>query len=543
MVNLRLAATLLLFAISPSHAFLSSQNIISRSHTNLRMSADGKLVIISPPGGVGEVAAIRAANMGSSVRWFVISPPSSTASVTLPPNTSGIEVAGAQADTLLLPTDDSSSAAKAVASWCSSASGIICVMDGVEQSIIAMNNQPGVKRMENSEVEKTKNVMMDAIKVAAKEASKSVSFGGMKVAVVSADLIGSEEEDGEEKGSGLLGGLLGGNQVDVPSSLTSAMGYNNLATLRYGDLFGLPESSMEASPFLGGPRKYPVLRDEYTMKGVRMDPSKSTSGNSMVGEDSRSSRFSVGEAAVRMATNSLNIKSGIDVCLISLTGNDELEDDEWADEFGRVQDAVEKSIGGELFSASFGSVPSVERLADWVATKWAPAVLKTYDIAGIRVGARPVYASRIGENQIEIIWQELKDFKTNFVGKMVIEISETGIVARRGAGDPSAGYGSVSSKPLNGEDILVRRLADAASQAMDKRLATKPAPTKRPKKKKVVQTPVVSTVVSSGAVDMPEPVAAKPAASETGPRTTGKRRSSEKKRGKRRKESSEDSFQ
>ena len=230
---------------------------------------------------------------------------------------------------------------------------------------------------------------------------------------------------------------------------------------------------MEASPFLGGPRKYPVLRDEYTMKGVRMDPSKSTSGNSMVGEDSRSSRFSVGEAAVRMATNSLNIKSGIDVCLISLTGNDELEDDEWADEFGRVQDAVEKSIGGELFSASFGSVPSVERLADWVATKWAPAVLKTYDIAGIRVGARPVYASRIGENQIEIIWQELKDFKTNFVGKMVIEISETGIVAKRGAGDPSAGYGSVSSKPLNGEDILVRRLADAASQAMDKRLATK----------------------------------------------------------------------
>ena len=58
-----------------------------------------------------------------------------------------------------------------------------------------------------------------------------------------------------------------------------------------------------------------------------------------------------------------------------------------------------------------------------------------------------------------------------------------------------------------------------------------------------MQTPVVSTVVSSGAVDMPEPVAAKPAVSETGPRTTGKRRSSEKKRGKRRKESSEDSFQ
>jgi len=210
------------------------------------MSADGNLVIISPPGGVGEVAALRAASMGSSVRWFVISPPSSTASVTLPPNTSGIEVAGAQADTLLLPTDDSSSAVKALATWCSSASGIICVVDGVEQSIAAMNSQPGGRPMENSDVAKTRKIMIDAIKVAAKEASKSVSFGGMKVAVVSADLIGSEEEEENEKGGGLFDGLLGGNQVDVPSSLTSAMGSNNLATLRYGELFGLPESSVSS---------------------------------------------------------------------------------------------------------------------------------------------------------------------------------------------------------------------------------------------------------------------------------------------------------
>lgn len=246
MVNLGFTATALLFVFSRSNAFLPSQNIISRPHTNLRMSADGNLVIISPPGGVGEVAALRAASMGSSVRWFVISPPSSTASVTLPPNTSGIEVAGAQADTLLLPTDDSSSAVKALATWCSSASGIICVVDGVEQSIAAMNSQPGGRPMENSDVAKTRKIMIDAIKVAAKEASKSVSFGGMKVAVVSADLIGSEEEEEKEKGGGLFDGLLGGNQVEVPSSLTSAMGSNNLATLRYGELFGLPESSVSS---------------------------------------------------------------------------------------------------------------------------------------------------------------------------------------------------------------------------------------------------------------------------------------------------------
>tara|TARA_B110000261_G_scaffold130332_1_gene146150 strand:- start:171 stop:344 length:174 start_codon:yes stop_codon:yes gene_type:complete len=52
---------------------------------------------------------------------------------------------------------------------------------------------------------------------------------------------------------------------------------------------------------------------------------------------------------------------------------------------------------------------------------------------------------------------------------------------------------------------------------------------------------VVSTVVAAGAVETP--VAAKPAASEAGPRTTGAVRSSERKRGKRRKESDEDSFQ
>lgn len=433
-------------------------------------------------------------------------------------------MAGAEADTLLLPVDDESSAVRAVSTWCSAADGVICVTDGVEQSIAALNSQPGAKPMDYSELQKTTKIMMDAIKVAAKEASGSSS--GVKVAVLPADM----EAGGEEKsGPGLLQGLLGGNKVEIPASLNAAMGGNNLAVLRYGELFGLPESSPDASPFVGGPRKYPVFREEYTMRAVRIDPSTSASGNSMIGENSRSSRLAVGEAAVRMATKSFDLNSGIDVCLTSLRGMESPDDDEWADEFTRVQEAL---LGGVLFKASFGSVPSVERFADWLATKWAPAVMKTYDIAGIRVGARPVYASRIGEGEIEIVWQELKDFKTNFVGKMIIEVTETGITAKRGPGDPSAGYGSVSSTPLAGEDILVRRLSDAALQAMEKGLATKPAPTKR-KKKQVVEAPVVSTVVSAGSVQALEPVAAKPAAAaKTGPRTSGARRSSERVRGK-----------
>jgi hypothetical protein len=229
----------------------------------------------------------------------------------------------------------------------------------------------------------------------------------------------------------------------------------------------------DASPFVGGPRKYPVYRDEYLMRSVRIDPTKTVSGTNMLGDNSRSSRLTVGEAAVRMANNSLKITSGMDVCLTSQRGMENPGDEEWKEEFARVVETIEKSKGGELFATAFGSVPSVDRLADWIATKWAPAVLKTYDIAGIRVGARPVYATRVGDSQVEIVWQELVDFKTDFVGKMVIEVTETGITAKRGPGDASKGYGSISSKPLAGEDILVRRLADGATQAMEKGLATK----------------------------------------------------------------------
>lgn len=228
----------------------------------------------------------------------------------------------------------------------------------------------------------------------------------------------------------------------------------------------------DASPLIGGPRRYPVLRDEYTMRSVRIDPTISISGSAM-DDDTRSSRFSVGEAAVRMATKSLNLDAGIDVCLTSLRGLDTLSDEDWVGEFARVQEMLSSGKGAQLFSASFGSVPSIERLGDWIATKWAPAVMKTYDIAGIRVGERPVYASVVGEGKVEIVWQDIIDFKSVFVGKMVIDITNEGINAVRAPGDASAGFGETSAAPLQGEDILVRRLADAASQAIEKGLATK----------------------------------------------------------------------
>lgn len=543
-------------AFTPTHVQITARNV--HSAAALQMSAAPQnLVIISPPGGIGEVAAVEAAKKNASVRWFVISPPSKTgaptSTVTLSSQTlesidglGELQLAGAQADTLLLPTDDPASALSAVSTWCKDAQGVICVVDGIEEAVATAARMPGAnpQEMEPKELRKMNNIMMDAIKVASSEASSS---SVMKIAVLPAamdlsSLKKGQEEEEEEDGKGFLSTLFAGNNVEVPGTLSKAMtsgGSSNFATLRYGELFGIPESSPDASPLVGGPRRYPVLRDEYTMRSVRIDPILSISGNAMLtGGETRSSRLSVGEAAVRMAMKTLNIDDGTDVCLTSLRGTDVPDDDEWADEFDRVQQMLSSGKGAQLFSASFGSVPSIDRLSEWVATKWAPAVMKTYDIAGIRVGARPVYASVVGEGKTEIVWQNIVDFKTILVGKMIIEISDTGITATRAGGDASAGYGSISSSPLPGEDILVRRLAEAATQAMEKGLATKPQPKKRIKKE-VAEAPVISTVVSAGSVAQTAPEPAAPAASETGPRTAGARRSSERARGKRRRKSAE----
>ena len=253
----------------------------------------------------------------------------------------------------------------------------------------------------------------------------------------------------------------------------------------------------DSSPFLGGPRLTPVLSDEFRTRGVRIDPTISLSGTSRMGAPFRTSRLSAGEAAARIvlqtnkplptlstATKRNNNKkrnsrrNGIlDVCLTSLDGTDPLEPSEWYDEFNRVVKQLETGRAAELFRTSFGSVPDVGRLADWLAQRWAPAVLRTYDIAGIRVGPRPVYARRLeGDNEVEdgvtveIVWQELRGMETFDIGTMKIVVRKDGMDAVR-APPPSGGI--VSPKPLAGEDALVRLLAEAATQAIDKGLATK----------------------------------------------------------------------
>ena len=167
----------------------------------------------------------------------------------------------------------------------------------------------------------------------------------------------------------------------------------------------------------------------------------------------------------------------MDVSLSSFAGTDPPTGEEWNAEFERVTKMMSSSgssaSSAQLYRAEFSSVPSTKRLTEWIATKWAPAILRSYDIAGTRVGARPVYALQTSDTSVEIVWQELVEFNSVTSGKMIIEVDDNGLVASRGPGDASKGFGSLSRVPLPGEDILVRRLADAAAQAVEKGLAMK----------------------------------------------------------------------
>lgn len=255
-------------AYTSSKASIQS-NVQNTRVNSLEMSTNGQnIVVISPPGGVGEVAAVQAAQMGSSVKWFVVSPPSQTSSSSSVSISSeaiqsiegkgSLELAGASAETLLLPNDDPLSAIKAVSTWCSNANGIICTVDGIQDAVLSAARAPGAsaKLMEESELRKNNEIVSDAIKVAAKEAC-GTSSSIMKIAVIPAEMdipkvrknsAADDEDDSEEGGSGFLSSLFGGNKVDVPKTLSKAMNANgmkqNFATLRYGELFGIPESSV-----------------------------------------------------------------------------------------------------------------------------------------------------------------------------------------------------------------------------------------------------------------------------------------------------------
>jgi len=174
-----------------THGASSALSMSSESSSE----ASKKIVVVSPPGGVGEAAAVSAAKLGNSVRWFVVSgsEAASSSSVSLPSSvldaiaTAGgtIELAGADASSLLLPPDDASSAIGAVSKWCGSADGLVCTYDGAAA--------------DNADAEAS-NTVMNAVKVAAREAAGSVAKSG-RVAVLPAPTAADAEEDEDFAGA------------------------------------------------------------------------------------------------------------------------------------------------------------------------------------------------------------------------------------------------------------------------------------------------------------------------------------------------------
>mmetsp|Transcript_16378 Transcript_16378/g.46848 ORF Transcript_16378/g.46848 Transcript_16378/m.46848 type:complete len:516 (-) Transcript_16378:1020-2567(-) len=466
------------------------------SFTALEISSGQSVIVVSPPGGVGEVAAVKTACLGCSVRWFVVSKEQGS-SVTLAPQalqeisdaSGSLVLAGASVEDLKAGGE----AVAAVSTWCSSANGIVCTYDGADAD----------------------NELKAAIQVASKEAGKGVS--GPRVAILGADedLDDAYEVQSDDGVARLVGSIFGGGQKG-PATLARALG-GNPSIVRHGELFGIPESSSEFSPLVGGPRRDPVITEEYTMRTVRVDPFL-VSGNVMTSSSRKSCRHAVGEAAALLATGCLKTLSE-DVSISSQPGTGVWTLDQWEDEFDRVRELVASGKASTLFSQEM-IVDDTERLAEWLATKWAPAVMRTYDIAAIRIGARPVSSSRVEGSKVEIVWQELVNFETICVGKMLLEVSEYGITASREGGDAAKGYGSTSKKPLPGEDVLVRRLADAASQSIEKGLAKK-VPSKKQAKSGTALAAPVSSLQSAGSVD-PSPT---PKTAGTGPRQSGARRS------------------
>ena len=357
-----------------------------------RLSAASSLVVISPPGGVGEVAAVQAASLGAGVRWFVVSsPPAAGDSTGIAPSQAvdlssqsleqitaaggRVELAGASAASLLLPTDDPNSALSAVSTWCGAADALICTLDGMEDWQEAARKT--IKRDQEMEALLS---WKNAIKVAARVASTAVR--GSKVAIISADEdapSAESDQDGRGGVGDIVGNLLGGGKrpsipENLPAAMSAADGGSRVVKVRHGTLFGIPESSPQFSALVGGPKRVPELCEEFTMRSIRVDPTLSVSGNLMMGSNTRSSRHSVGEAAALLALGKVAIeKEGLDVCISSQRGSEPVPLDAWDQEFQRVQATLSTTGGAQLFSAEFSSVPDVKRLADWCAhfgTHW-----------------------------------------------------------------------------------------------------------------------------------------------------------------------------
>ena len=223
------------------------------STTGLHAESRPDVVVISPPGGIGEIASVESAKLGASVRWFVVSLPSvagggggtevklSSATVDAISAAGGtFELAGATADSLVGTDGAPGSALGGVDSWTGGSSSLLVTYDGSDEE--ADRVQRGMTAEARETTALTSAFLRSSIRVAARRAAGACSAGATSVLV-----LGSDEDVNveEKKEKGLLGNLFGGDVVEMPVTLDEAVG-GSTVTVRCGELFGAAESSVSS---------------------------------------------------------------------------------------------------------------------------------------------------------------------------------------------------------------------------------------------------------------------------------------------------------
>lgn len=241
-----MATILALLLLSTAAAFVPSPGSPLKSHLAATSTPD--VVVISPPGGIGEIASLESAKSGSSVRWFVVSS-STSKPITLTSDSlaaikaagGSLEFAGADAESLVFADEESSNSATfATANWCSGTKAVLCTYDGAEEEARRAGRSLGDDNSAGAEKAK---MIRSGVRVAARAAARVAATNASKVIALYSDEEMSSETQEEGKKKGFLGDLFGNGDKGVPETLSDAL-KGSVSVVRYGELFGAAESSV-----------------------------------------------------------------------------------------------------------------------------------------------------------------------------------------------------------------------------------------------------------------------------------------------------------
>jgi len=219
------------------------------------------IIVISPPGGIGEITATTLAREGCVVRWFVVDDDdNSNNKFYLPRETweiikgkkGELDIAGGDASSILLPESNPNSIAKNVLEWCNLNTATLSSSSAKDNVILSCLDRGD---NDDDEEEEDKDIMIsNAVKCVTQ-----IACSKLPPAVKRIDIVPVPTEDGQEQQPRKFGeadwlsktrGIFSGVR-DIPTTLREAMCSSssagqdvNLLTLRYCNLFGSPESNV-----------------------------------------------------------------------------------------------------------------------------------------------------------------------------------------------------------------------------------------------------------------------------------------------------------